>query len=275
VKLLVQKIALLGVGGFARRYGNAKKPPLRVYWWNELDNFGDQITPDIVRALWHREVVWAPVESCEVLGAGSILGIAGGEGNYVWGSGYIEDGQWFNPKLRYLAVRGRLTRGRLPAKWQKLPLGDPGILASLVYPVSGKKSGKVGVLPHYVDAGLPLIKKLRRDERFVVLDAHWSPTKVAEEIAQCRLVLSSSLHGLVFADSFGVPCARLRLSDKLTGGEFKFADYDSGVEKQTVVADAARVTDEAYLAELTAAYEPIPELRRKQKALARAWPKEL
>ncbi len=262
---------------------NTTRPPLRVYWWNEHDNFyhgkvnnfGDLVTPDLIRALFHREVEWAPIAECELLATGSILGIANGKGNYVWGSGFIEDGAWFNPDLRYVAVRGKLSRARLGERWRKLPLGDPGILASLVYPATGEKSDKIGVVPHYVDVGLPVVKRLQTDERFIVIDPRQAPAEVARAIARCRLVLSSSLHGLIFADSYRVPNARLVFSDNLTGGDYKFLDYDSGVDKITQVADVGRLFDDAYLTELIRRYRGIHWLKRKQQRLIRAFPREL
>jgi pyruvyltransferase len=50
-------------------------------------------------------------------------------------------------------------------------------------------------------------------------------------------VVSSSLHGLIFADSLGIPNVWVKLSDKIIGGSFKFDDYYScfGVERSPLV----------------------------------------
>jgi hypothetical protein len=51
------------------------------------------------------------------------------------------------------------------------------------------------------------------------------PADVVGAIAGCDFVLSSSLHGLVVADSFGIPNAWLRVSDRQRGEGFKYRDY--------------------------------------------------
>lgn len=43
----------------------------------------------------------------------------------------------------------------------------------------------------------------------------------------CKCILSSSLHGLIFADALGIPNRRIVLSDEIIGGDLKFDDYYS------------------------------------------------
>jgi pyruvyltransferase len=52
--------------------------------------------------------------------------------------------------------------------------------------------------------------------------------QVIAEISECELIVSSSLHGLITADSLGIECVWLRTSKPLYGAsEFKFHDYES------------------------------------------------
>jgi len=44
---------------------------------------------------------------------------------------------------------------------------------------------------------------------------------------QCRTIVSSSLHGLVVADSLGIPNMRMICSDRIRGGDYKYDDYYS------------------------------------------------
>jgi hypothetical protein len=54
--------------------------------------------------------------------------------------------------------------------------------------------------------------------------------RIMDQLVQCQFVLSSSLHGLIFADSYGIPNAHVILSNgKVMGGTFKFDDYYQGI----------------------------------------------
>jgi hypothetical protein len=48
---------------------------------------------------------------------------------------------------------------------------------------------------------------------------------VVEAITACHAILSSSLHGLIVAEAYGVPAAWMTITDKVKGGGFKFCDY--------------------------------------------------
>ena len=92
---------------------------------------------------------------------------------------------------------------------------------------------RVGIVPHYVDVNEPILAELLRrfpSARLVPVSA--PPRKFLQQLADCDLVLSSAMHGLIAADSLGIPNAWMRLSDRLTGGEWKFRDYYSvfGIE---------------------------------------------
>jgi Polysaccharide pyruvyl transferase len=44
-------------------------------------------------------------------------------------------------------------------------------------------------------------------------------------ISTCKAIVSSSLHGVVFAHSLSIPALPIQVTDKLYGGDFKFYDY--------------------------------------------------
>jgi pyruvyltransferase len=56
------------------------------------------------------------------------------------------------------------------------------------------------------------------------------PAAVLQDIDKCDAILSSSLHGLVCADSLNIPNGWLSLSDKVFGKGFKFRDHFSATE---------------------------------------------
>ena len=52
--------------------------------------------------------------------------------------------------------------------------------------------------------------------------------QVIHEIACCKFIISSSLHGLIIAHSLGIPTVAFEIQDTpLRGGRFKFRDYYS------------------------------------------------
>lgn len=217
--------------------GGDPDEPIRLWWWRwrhptEL-NFGDEVTAPVLERLTGRRVVWTPLARAEVVGAGSVLQLTLRRRKSamptVWGAGMIrpfkgEAPADFVPR----AVRGRLSLDSLsPAARAGAVLGDPGILADRLVdgPVSTRYT--LGVVPHYKDADDPTMRAIAALPGVRLIDVAWTPEEVAREVAACEVVVSSSMHGLIFADALGVPNARLKVSDKLVGGDFKFRDYCS------------------------------------------------
>ena len=90
------------------------------------------------------------------------------------------------------------------------------------------KTCSVGLIPHYIDRDDPRVKALASQiPGVVVLDVFLEPLELLRRAAACGFILSSSLHGLIVADSFGIPNAWISFSDSVRGAGFKFADYYS------------------------------------------------
>ena len=53
---------------------------------------------------------------------------------------------------------------------------------------------------------------------------------LARDILSCEIVLSSSLHGIVFSHSYGIPAYHIQFQDFFNNGNFKFADYYSAFD---------------------------------------------
>lgn len=68
---------------------------IKMYWWNEKPNFGDAFNPYLVEKLSGQKVTWSPLESADIVGAGSLLQwITKVQDDlthplHVWGSGYM------------------------------------------------------------------------------------------------------------------------------------------------------------------------------------------
>ncbi|WP_456284717.1 polysaccharide pyruvyl transferase family protein [Microbacterium sp. JZ70] len=80
---------------------------------------------------------------------------------------------------------------------------DPGLLVRELYPAEAEKEavrGRVTFIPHYRDR-----EEYRRTPGVRIVDIDCEPSQLAAEIAQAEVVLTSSLHGLIFAHAIGRP----------------------------------------------------------------------
>ncbi len=156
----------------------------------------------------------------------------------VYGTGFIsqsneDDNKVFCRKLDVRAVRGYNTLERLKQYKnvkiaENVAIGDLGLLAPYIYidVSSVKKKYKLGIIPHYVDKNNPLLEKINVNNS-IVLDITSQPSVLIKQIAECENIISSAMHGLIVADALGIPNIRMILSDKITGGDYKYDDYYS------------------------------------------------
>ena len=270
------------LGRYARAAVDPRSYPkvgvIDAYWWDGHPNFGDALTPWLLRSRGVLPVLRDPGRA-RMVGVGSILEhLPDTFDGVVWGSGLIDDAARPLPRARVLAVRGALTRERIGAP-EGVTLGDPGLLAADLVE-RGDAPYELGFVPHGAQLTTPEVQALvrRRDPRVNVIDVSRSPHHVVREISRCRHVLTTSLHGLVVADSYGIPAAWAELTQGLMGGTYKFRDFESVVTpgssrrielgvgdsvesliERTRVADPERVRES--VAGLRATVEQLPVTR--------------
>lgn len=207
--------------------------PLKLHWASGRPNFGDWLSPAICGLLSGRPVEHAPAQRCELIAVGSILHRLRhrwwARRTHVWGTGFIEELKPVSSRHHYHAVRGWRTAAQLRGV-EISCVGDPGLLASLLLPgyETTQKKFRLGLVPHYKDREHGLVKELAKQlSSTTVLDVFAPPVEVLRRVAECEFILSSSLHGLIVADSLGVPNAWMEISGGVHGSGFKFADYYS------------------------------------------------
>lgn len=197
---------------------------LPLYWLRAW-NFGDLLNPILYRFITMQEAEWSD-QSPKILAIGSVMSIAK-PGDIVWGSGCISADTPLScdNTTEFRAVRGPHTAELLsrhgidlPAN---IPFGEPSSLLPRFIPPSKDRNLTIGFLPHYIDYGQ--VRQLPGDVR--LLSPATEPIQLIEQITSCRLIVSSSLHGLCVAEAYGIPAVWVELADNIVGGQFKFQDY--------------------------------------------------
>lgn len=211
---------------------------LPLYYWNDkFINFGDYLSLKLVERIVQTSVrVFdknAGVKEKKLLAIGSIMTFAR-DNDVIWGSGV--NGKWLDLKyyrfngLDVRAVRGPITRQFLIENFGiTCPevYGYPALLMPYFFPeFKRKKNPKYEyiIIPHYSEEQL-----FPKDvyQNVVYPTEPWDI--VVEKIVDSKFVISSSLHGLVVAEAFGIPARLL----KVTENEplLKYQDYYWGTNR--------------------------------------------
>lgn len=212
-----------------------------VYWYSmdrvdNKNNYGDALGPYIVSKLSGKAVKrFVPKKYSSNIffkryfTVGSILKTVDNN-SVVWGSG-IKKRNVKVKKAKFLAVRGPLSRGRLIELGYQVPeiYGDPALLLPDLIPNKESKIYELGIIPHYVDYEEVKIK-FPKSTNYKVIDLITDDVeKTTKQILQCKNVVSSSLHGVIVAQAYGIPALWVKFSNKVTGDNVKFYDYFESV----------------------------------------------
>lgn len=197
---------------------------MKVYFLNDgHNNAGDMLSQPILE---HFGVNFEPCGRKirgKMLAVGSVMSALRAN-DVVWGTGCIRDKIIESPPgARFLSVRGPRTRSLIAGGDVPGVYGDLALLLPLVYDPTVEKKYKVGVVPHYIDKD---IVEQKDGQHWIDIQADWH--KVVEEIKSCEMIISSSLHGIVIAEAYGIPATWVRYSNRIIGGDFKFQDYFLG-----------------------------------------------
>jgi pyruvyltransferase len=207
---------------------------VRLHYFLRVKNIGDRVNPTIVSAATGHATRWTTdSQQDHLLAIGSMMAAATPR-SLVWGTGVIHPaiGIGGADPGRVLAVRGKLSHAEFARAGQPLgdvPLGDPGFLMPRLLGLRREREPlfELGVVPHYVDREHPFVEALGQMDGVAVLDVTRPEAEFFPALCSCRAVISSSLHGLIFAESLGIPNLWIELSDRVIGEGFKFRDWFS------------------------------------------------
>lgn len=208
--------------------------------WARLANWGDAINPILIKKLSGQIPVLVN-ENPDYLCVGSVLQWAT-KNTTVWGTGFIAEDRRLPCNVDIRAVRGPLTRDIILNQGYHCPevYGDPAMLyTKLFYKPQTKKKYKYGIIPHYIDQKSPWLKQFLKNPDVKIIDIITPAeekhiNRFIDEVNECEIILSSSLHGIILGDSLGIPSYWIELSNKVIGKGFKFADYFASVKRPIV-----------------------------------------
>jgi len=224
------------------RVTNRHDGTIRLAWARSPEkhytNIGDALSAVMVTALSGRVCRKEPFRSPRerLYAVGTIAHNAYGGTVHIWGTGLDAKynafdktlGHYAAPpdtKIQVHATRGVYSRQAFVKAGISAPetYGDPVWVLPSIFPAAAEKKWDLGVIVHVTElAGYApdaptkpeLIRYRVPDElrnRIKIINTVSEPTldgimAKMEEITSCRRILSVSLHGLVFAESYGIPC---------------------------------------------------------------------
>jgi len=209
---------------------------IKSYWYENNHNFGDILNPLFINKVSGKKVIWinpSLYRYRNYIVIGSILDRVN-KYSIVWGAGFIsEESSCLEKPNKVCAVRGPLTRKKLIASGIDCPevYGDPALLLPKIYQPRSEKKYKLGIIAHYIDMDNEWLGHIHDSDILILNIQSESPYDFIEEVCSCERVASSSLHGLIVADAYGIPSLWLEFSDKVVGKGFKFLDYFMSVKR--------------------------------------------
>ena len=224
-----------------------------------LYNIGDTLGPIVVkwmlsqRGLDEKKII---SHTRHLISIGSVIN----QGSFdatVWGSGILsineigmirKKRQWLGRKFDIRAVRGPLTRDvLLKAGYTCGPIyGDPAILMPLIYKDSSiNPQYDVSLILHYRSSVgkcanttdqryvLTVDQELIEKNKVHMIDPKTDDYKqFINEISASKLVISSSLHGIILAEAYGVPAIFLNFG--MDDQQTKFEDWYQSTGREVI-----------------------------------------
>lgn len=249
---------------------------VNLEYWTKRVNLGDTLAPVIYTWMLERcgdgklDGRAADGRTIHLMTVGSIVNM-GEFDAAVWGSGVLSFGilkevyeKSAFRRLDIRAVRGPITRAILENAGYHVPelYGDPGVLMPLIHQAKHREPDiPYTIIPHYLDVG----KCVSEGYEYVdILTADYR--SFIDRIVKSGRVISSSLHGIILAEAYGVPAVLLNYQEI---DLLKYYDYYYSTGRRNVkVASSIKEALETEPMEL-------PDLSDMQKNLLDSFPYDL
>lgn len=201
---------------------------------NSQANLGDALSPVLVSALSGLPTIHANFKSNQnrMAAIGTIAQDCVGGTIHFWGTG-LNPNRSLGKKRRYRvpagttikvhAMRGPLSSDVLQRQGIEVSgiYGDPVWFLPAIIPAAPEKRYELGVIPHFFELPDPSQASGAWMERYQVPRAMRDDVKristlttptfegleaLIRQITACKRIVSNSLHGMVIAEAYGIPC---------------------------------------------------------------------
>ncbi|MGN0601571.1 MAG: polysaccharide pyruvyl transferase family protein [Oscillospiraceae bacterium] len=249
-----------------------EKERISLEWWNVRKNLGDYLAYVVYNWMLDKKNINPDKQvkkTVHILTIGSVIGI-GSFDAVIWGSGLHTLGSIHAISQRYKFVKYdiRALRGPITAAVMKefgysvenVSLGDPAVILPFIYPK--EKSEKIypySIINHFT-------AKTKGDGHYINIETYDYEFFI-DEICKSSLIVSSSLHGIILAESYGVPA--IFLNDGRNKELIKYYDWYFSTGRMNV--KIANSVEEALKMEPM----PLPDLKLMRKELIATFPYDL
>lgn len=166
-------------------------------------------------------------------------------------------------KLAVVGVRGkstaRLLRDALGGAGAPV-VGDPALLLPLVIDeilagsdgsaaphgeAGDERAGPVGFVVHSVDRAVMAEKcKFAMDN---LVNNYDTLGAFLRQLRRRECIVTTSLHGMIFAHALGIKAVAISVGDRITGGDFKYDDYCSVYDRFDTEAEHAHLRKRVHI----------------------------
>ncbi|MEE0808930.1 MAG: polysaccharide pyruvyl transferase family protein [Acutalibacteraceae bacterium] len=268
-KLIIRVLVFTGINNKYILFTDkkAQKNKVNLNYCHDFKNVGDNISPIIVEYVakkYNINLEKNVDETKHLYAVGSIL-TAGAQDCVVWGSGILNTNILYRLNGRNFdvrSVRGPITRSILLDRGIYAPpiYGDPAILMPNIYNPKVEKKYFASVITH-VDEKIDIT-----DNNINIISITTDDyKKFVQEIVSSKIIISSSLHGIIFAEAYGVPAILLRPKSDL----LKYFDYYYSTDRYDFpIVDTVEEALQTCPAE-------IPNFEEQRINLIKSFPKDL
>lgn len=208
-------------------------------------NWGDDINYWLFREICEQPIVMYSQSVLNrlfrrkhILGIGSIIGMCSSRRSIIWGSGFLDTSiRNINLPAEIRAVRGPLTRKKLIEMGIDCPeiYGDPAMLIKKIYNPKVKKRYQIGIIAQHRLIDQETARRIfgQSDQlHYIDIVNYGEWHTFIDEILSCNAIISSSLHGLIMSETYGVPSVWMELPTNDFDKRIKYYDFYQSIGKE-------------------------------------------